>query len=499
MKKVYNNFIGGISYYDRNAPDNQYYEGIEIDPHRGGGYLQPGWLLGTVNTTGVVNARISDILVDPGTNDAYFCDDDRLYHMTSILTEAWDADFDGGANKYYAIGTSNQVYKLATYAVSGTTYLLYAWRNTGTSGDVGIHTLGSNTFNDNYLSTDVGTGNAALADAPIDMMEWKTYMYIGHGQYVGRFDGANDTWDATKLNLGADWEVTKLFPTQNYIGICAWKKHTSGSSYRTESRVFFWDGTSDNYTYWIPVEDNTILNAFNNNGEILLLTYGRDFAVTLRRLTDKGTEKIRKFKTSIAGTSTAFGPTTVGSRFGMDGFGNRVLAGVKYLVWSYGGEEEGQPKAITIPWGQAAVVSSEIPVIKTVLYNKVFISYADHTNSKYYILKANTGNSTRATYRGGYTDFGQKVRVNYVKFYYKPLVASDSVTPTLDVDYGTSWTLSDPKGNATITYTNDATDNLTSKKFNVKRDCHAFRPVIDWGAGGVAFSKIVVDYDFIED
>jgi len=77
------------------------------------------------------------------------------------------------------------------------------------------------------------------------------------------------------------------------------------------------------------------------------------------------------------------------------------------------------------------------------------------------------------------------------------LVASDSVTPTLDIDYGTSVTLSDPRGNATISYTLDGA--VTSKRFNVKRDCHAFRPAISWTAGGVSFSKIVIDYDFISD
>jgi len=498
MKKIYSDFLGGLSYYDRNAPTNQYYEGREIDPHRGAGYLRPGWELETVTKSDdspqIIDGLINDICIDQTTNDAYFCDDNHLYHMTSVISETWDSDFDGSSHYYYAITGANAVYKLAIYAISGTNYLLYAWRDTGTKGDVGIYNL-ADTFNDDYLSTDVGSGAAALQDAPIDMLEWKTYMFIGHGRYVGRFDGPNDTWNATKLDLGQGWEVTKLFPTQSYLGICAWKKHSSGGSYRTESRVFFWDGTSDSFNYWVPIGDNKISTAFNKDGQILLFTYGRDLAATLREMTQTGADKIRKLKTPISGTVTNF---TAPGQNAVDNFGNRVIFGTEHLVWSYGQEERGHPMAITIPWGVAYADNSAIGAVKTVFYNKVFISYSYiNGGSKYYLLKARTGNSPRATYKGIYTDLGQKARVNYVKFYFKPLESGDSVTPTLNVDYGTSVTLTDPNGNTTISYANDGA--ITSKKFWVKKDCHAFRPEISWTSGGVAFSKIVIDYDFIND
>lgn len=503
-KHIYSDFLGGLSYYDRNTPANQYYEGREIDPHRGQGYLQPGWLPAVITksdaTPQIIVGYIVDICVDETTNDCYFIDNvDKVYRMSSLVSEAFDANFDGASHYYYDIPNATEGCTLVIYSISGTNYLLYAY-NTSTAGDVGTATLGGTaTFNPDYLSTDVGTGAAALQKAPHPMLEWKSFMYIANGQYVGRFDGPNDIWDATKLNLGKGWEVSQLFPTENYIGVCAWKKHSAGAGFRTESRIFFWDGSSTDWSYWKPIQDNEIKAAFNNNGQILLLTYGRDVALTLRELTDFGTKKIRKFKTPIGGTLTSFGPVTVGSRFNMEIFGNRVLCGCQYLVWSYGTEEEGQPKAITIPWGQAAVESSEIPVIKTVLYNIVYLSYADHTNTKYYLLRASTGNSTRATYRGGYFDAGQKIRINYVKFYFKStgtngaLASGDDVTVGIDTDYGTSTSL------GTIKYATVADRNRTSKRFNDIIACHAFRPTISWTAGGVAFSKIVVDYDFEYD
>ena len=308
-KKIYDQFLGGLSYYDRNAPENTYIEGIEIDPHRGLGYLQPGWLLSTVaiSTGGsaVINDLITDMVFHTDGTQMYMCDDDRLYHMNDKLTGIFDDDFDG-SNPYYAISGSNQVYKLAMYNVSGTIYLLYAYRKSGNS-DVGIHTLGTTTFNDDYLSTDVGTGAAALSATLVDMVEWQTFMFISHGQYVGRFDGPNDVWDATKLDLGKGWEVTKLFTTQNYLGVCAAKKVAAvGHSEQVSARVFFWDGISPTFSYWTEINDYDIGTAINKDGEIYILSSGKDFAGTLRKLIDTGANKIRKLKPSIAGTPTNY-------------------------------------------------------------------------------------------------------------------------------------------------------------------------------------------------
>jgi hypothetical protein len=103
------------------------------------------------------------------------------------------------------------------------------------------------------------------------------------------------------------------------------------------------------------------------------------------------------------------------------------------------------------------------------------------------------GNNT-ATYKAGYTDFGQKVRINYMKVYFKPLVSGDSITVGLDTNYGTSI----PLGNSGVV--SFATDGaVTSKRFDVKPMCHAYRPTISWVSGNVAISKIVIDYDFVDD
>jgi len=493
-KQIFSNFLGGLSYYDKNAPENTYYEGREIDPHRGLGYLKPGWATETIAKSDddpvIVNDLIVDILVDHTTaQDCYFLDNSRVYHMTNYLSDTWDTDFDGSEHAYCEItgatrGESLFIYPTKIGGAAAANKLFYIYQD-----DFGMYDL-SSVFDHDWGST-IPTGKGALQDAPHPTIEWQSFRWIGNGQYLAKFDGQtgdNGTIELTKLNLGQGWEITALFPTRNYIGICAWRKNVAGPGYRTESKVFFYDGTSTDYDYHIPIAENKILGAYNHNGVILLWMHGRDIAVTLARLIEDGTKKIRKLKTSIGGTVTPFVNVYKNA---IDNFGNRVIFGSEYLIWSYGGEEEGQPNAITIPWGFAGATNDVIGALSTVGHNRVFVSWTDATNGKYYLSKAVTGNSTRATYRGNYTDFGQKIRINYIKFYFKPLITSDSVTVSLDTDYGTANVL------GTIT---EATDGaITTKRFNKIINCHSFRPVISWTTGGVAFSKVVVDYDFVGD
>jgi len=64
---------------------------------------------------------------------------------------------------------------------------------------------------------------------------------------------------------------------------------------------------------------------------------------------------------------------------------------------------------------------------------------------------------------------------------------------------GQTWngTLKDPRGNTTISYTNDGA--ITFKRFKVGLNCHSFRPGLNWTAGGTQFSKIVIDYSSLPD
>jgi hypothetical protein len=505
-KKIYSSFNGGLSHSDREGREDSFFIGREIDTYRSPGYIMPGWSPVALSGADLVTNQIidiSDVQYTQGQTCCFAIDDGGNSGATPARIYAINTETDTVSNITYfphdidgEIGRGITEYECKVASASGVR--LFAILD----GDVAMFDHFSS-WDDDWLST-VPHNAAGLSSNELHpYLKWKSYLWIGNGQYLGKLDGqtgtdGKPTWYPQKLNLGANWRITALFPTTSYIGVCATERQGLGWApteykYRTRSSIFFYDGDSASYSYSLPVGDNMISSAVNNNGDILLFTKGGQLAGTLKRLTSDGTETIKFLKHEISGTETNFEPPGLGA---IDIYKGRTIFGSNdnNVIFSYGKEEPWQPDALTMPYADYSVSASQIGAIKTA-QEKIYFS--SKKGSNYYIQKLSTGNSTNALWKGLYTDMGQKVRINYVKFYFKPLVASDSVTPTLDVDYGTSWTLTDPKGNTAISYANDGA--ITSKKYNVKRDCHAFRPVLDWGAGGVAFSKIVVDYTFLED
>jgi len=375
------------------------------------------------------------------------------------------------------------------------TSLLFYTYNTATNGYLGKYDL-SSTFAPTFQTLNDKS-------APHDMLVWNNRLFIADGRYVDRYDGADvtdGTWRSQFLDLGSDWEVTKLVPTNNYIAVCAWKKHSQGSSSRTESKVFFWNGIETTYSYSVPVSDNKIENSINYNGNIILFTVESrlDSFASLKRLTDYGVDKISNLTFPISGTKTYFFNPRLNA---IDFYNNKVVwgnggtAADSYAsVFAYGRDREDGPYSLTQIGEPIATVGYYVGAVKVVSNSKIFVSGANATST--YILKRLIIGNTAATYRGTYIDLGQRVQLNYAKVYFKPLASGDSATLTLDTDYGTSNT---PKTNSgVISYAIDGA--TTYKKFDLGGiQCHAVRPVVSWSAGGMAISKIILDYDFIND
>jgi hypothetical protein len=495
-KAIYDNFLGGLtSYSERFGPQGTYAEGRDVDPHRKPGFIMPGWAESSKvsSTGGVLGGLISSACINPASNKVYAIDLGKVYEILLGTTFTSDGN--------WPHATTSNGWEVFFYHIAANNRLFYVM-----DANVGMCDIDTPTFDDDWLSTVPANGATLTTNVPHVTIEWQSMRWIANGQYLGKLDGqtgANGTWTAEALDLGKGWEITTLFSTQHYIGVCAWYKMTSGLDYRTNAKVFMWDGTSSTYNYEIPIEDNRIISALNDNGKIYLITEGREFGSTLRQLTETGGIPLRHLKTFVDGTATHFSNSGTTSQFRntMDIFQNRVLitgcSTTRNAVFAFGRPDVTFPEALIQPYSSSDDPSATgaMGFVGHLIKGQIFISAYDETD--YHWMKFAGSSSTNALWKGRYTDLGQKVRVNYVKFYFQPLVSGDSVTPTLDIDYGTSVTLKDPRGNTTISHTNDG--GITQKKFNVKRDCHSFRPVIDWDGGGVAFSKIIVDYDFITD
>ena len=496
MKKIYSDFSGGLSNNNRLALENQFDVGRDIDIHRDYGYLRPGYagtaLTGVNQLAGlVVDFAVKPVAVAPSTPAIYAIEQTKLHHITL----ASDTITSTGGSYPHSLPDGKDGLGVFFYDCTADRNMVYYVLENNIGQDSG------GSFDDDWLSTVPANGATLNAAAPHPYLIWNNYFWIGNYNKIGRFDGetgAEGTWTAAALTLPLNWQITALFETRNYIGICvrlAYEDITpilTLSRYRTQSFVVFWDGVSSVLNYIIPISDNKITSAFNDNGTVYLFTENKDLAGAVHILQESGSKKLRRLRTDVGGTTVNL---TAPKLHAVESYDNKILiGGGNYdLTMAFGQLEEGTPFAFFQPFSNTSTSGGIIGAIKVVDTDKVYIS--SQVSATYTIKKYTSGNAA-SVYKGNYTDLGQKCVLNYVEVYFKPLVASDSITLTVDTDYGTSNTPQQNSG--VISYTLDGA--VTSKKFDLGGIyCHAFRPTITWGAGGVAISKIVMDYSFLNE
>jgi hypothetical protein len=505
-KIIYDNFLAGLSDSDRQGPAGSYYKGFQVTPHQNNriGYILPQPIPTNATNVSAVADLVVDFEVEPNLSASYemygLGSAGHIYKMsygppiTVSSSTFWPYHISAGL-----LGASGPAGVVGgdtiTYPVGTTNYMFYSWEN-ATSGSVGMFDWDV-TFDDDYMT--VSAANPIMLSAGYEhpMIQGDDgLLYIGNGNKLVSFDGqvgTAGTSDEQAIDLPVGWEITSLFKTGDYLGLAAWKK-VRQSVLRTESSIFLWDYVSETYNKAIPTNDNKIVSTYNFNGDIILFTDQRNSPHMLR-LIENGVENLGKlhFTNSTVDTFALSSPR----RNSIDTFNNKMIFGVDgpyNAVYSYGQYKAGYPISLVNDYCLSGT-GGKIGAIKSYFYDDILFSYK--TADANYIATLGNTYSNEAHWAGLYTDINQKIRINYIKFYFKPLASGNSMTPTLDIDYGTSVPLVDARGNTTISFTNDGA--VSSKKFNVKRDCHVFRPTITWTGGAPAVSKIIIDYTPMED
>ena len=106
--------------------------------------------------------------------------------------------------------------------------------------------------------------SAATRIAPIK--QFKEGLAVGHGNYIGWWDGS--VWDGDRLILPTGFNVRSLDVIDEYLVIGAWQG-TATDNVITNANlgiIFFWNGTSSTYDYFYYVPDgvpNALMNAKN--------------------------------------------------------------------------------------------------------------------------------------------------------------------------------------------------------------------------------------------
>jgi hypothetical protein len=507
MQKIIYSSFKGLGRSDKNLPEGYYYSGQDLDILRDPDYIRPGFIKTDITITG--QQSIIDIVYDPVNSRTYlFGNNARIYEINTS-TDSIISSF-GGANNYVTVTGMTESKGIIAYSATDGANVIYFPYNGSIVGDIAKGAL-SDDWTGADLDPDWGstvpTNHTTLNLGRKDIIDSSGHLWITNGRYVARVDNLLDpaVLYPTAFDLGSTWTADRLFPTDNGIGIIASKisslSDPTADRAANESKVVFWDRTSSGATKEIPLKGvNQVHAVINFNGNVLLFYDNRTAAHCLGQLTDYGVEKIQDLRHDISGTLNTF--LSPRSNSDVMVYRNSVLFGTGGLgtntgracIFGYGRNDIRDNYSLYLPFSCSLNTASSVYALSQISSDKFYASYWDGTNNKFCVFYQNY--STNAKLKEGYTDFGQKVIINYIKVYFKPLVSGDALTVSLDTNYGTSNTIQ--PNNGVISYALDGA--ITSKKFDLGGlECHAVRPVISWTTGGTAISKIIIDYDYIQD
>jgi hypothetical protein len=512
-KIVINDFSGGLSQSSRLGAKNQFYMGNGVDLYENPGFMTPGWTQTNITLTSLTAGKHArEIIMDNVASVGYvFTDDTKAYVFSAPSTNTLSTNVDGASNTYVSITNMSADMKgiiyTAMYNGSLRRSLFLAYN---TVGEIAVVNMGqanpysAGNLDKTFLATRL-SASALDNTGARDVIEFQGYLFFTNGEYVAKYDGSvgnYGTWTAQWFDLGVGWSADCFFITGNYLGVCASKnKSANGMS---DCRIYILDGSSGTAAIKIiPVPYlNNINGAINKDGNIYIFGEAKNKNDSIGILGNTGFKEIYRPQIETNGFIRYIGSGNKNTinviedlvTFGL-GINNKVTDGVPVIM----AIDKNNKVSMPFSMGQSSNGSYYVYSAKLMQNTKLYVSFADGTNN---FCSLDRGAGCAAVWKGLFYDFGERVRLNYIKFYYKIIGSGDTVTPVLSLDYGLkdgsgniiTTPMKDPRGNTTISGTNDA--GTTTKRFNLNGvECHAIRPELTWTATSILqISKIVIDY-----
>lgn len=543
-KLIYRDFnFGGIADNDRQGRSQSVDQnttiipmmsvGRDVDVYGLKGYMRPTAVGNGINLVSGYNSGAIDIVEDPINGIAYIFILSRLLRLTSTnITPAFDTNIDGASADHLTLASLSDA-KGIFYNISGTNAIMWVWRD-GTSSFIGKWTGGAasmtaaNGYSSNY-SPASGTLSTGAGGDNVDIIEWGGNIYIASGRYIDVYSGSTDTMYSAggsggglfSFDLSFGWKARCLAKTSNYYIVFA-RKSTATPS---QCRAYLIDGSSSTLAVNIIELDGVddVYAARNILGTVHFWSNNRDGSLSHCVLTDNGFKVIRNYQQmELSSTAGSVSPVLSTNKSSVESLHGLALFGSSggsdgAAVYAY--NELNDVLSIyaspSIHYAGASVDGGAINSIRVIADKRLLVAYFDKasaTNKISYYDYLSTSYSTAGVYKATYHDFPYLVKLNYIEYFYKPLVLADSMTPGIDIDYGTSIGLLDRRGNATISYANDfralvgkfpggdPNSYNTKKRFDLQKiNCHSVRPSLQWTAGGTPIYQIVIDYDPLKD
>lgn len=385
-------------------------------------------------------------------------------------------------------------------------------------------------WNGDFMST-VPAGASTISSATFramyhhkrhDILYWNSG---SAGNQVDKFDantGVNGTLSENALDLPVEWEIRDFGQLRDYLAILAIHPRSGGSddaNIQFRSKIFFWDGISDSWTYETPLIHDQIVRLVN--AEEGLFGIGKGDGVSYYRLELE--QAVRLFNYPKAGLDITAGRrdgnnlanygavTSVGNQLffmGLDGgnahifsagnrFGvapDRVINKTFYL------------KSVT---GTGVVYLGDLAIVSP---NKIYASFQDTNGAsadQFRIVRfspgvANTKDARVDTveldsYFGG---SGRLKKLNWIRFDIEELVSGDILEVYKEIDYDNTWTRLDGDSSAgagnSIRESDFSGEGRTTIKFTRSDIFRHLRLRFNWTGGSVRIRRIVIDFNWNE-
>lgn len=244
------------------------------------------------------------------------------------------------------------------------------------------------------------------------MAQFLQYVCIGNERYLSVWEPLQDTpsnaeWERHRLDFGDGYEVCGLAVTDEYLVIACERRSTNSDRDFQEGRLFFWDGLSETYSFFIEINEGSpeALYTYQNvvymiiNGALYVWPGGKNI-IKLRTLLNTDTEF-----TNI-NDSTRVYPNMMGVRRGILLFGYPSVTAsqtMEHGVFSWGAVDKNFPTS----FGYSYVLSTgrrlydgtdalRIGCVRS-FGDTLYISWQDAENNIPYGLDVVDNSSTPAT------------------------------------------------------------------------------------------------------
>ena len=244
-------FYGGISDSEKEGLKGsfQFAQNLNIYSEPTNLTLNPKSVKDSSNTiVGLVKWIVSG---SPYNGKVYFYDDKGYIYSRLTSDGSW-LNLQKTANSY---GQGMELYD---------DYIYYT-QNTQV-GRYGPLAAGSPSFTDSWQTTLTDTSGTGKQIAPI-----KAFMgglAVGHGNKLGWWDGA--VWVLARLTFPPGYNIRSLEVVDEFLVISTWK---GSSILNAESNIlFFWDGSTTTYNFFIETPSNGIGALLNSKNRLLSIS-----------------------------------------------------------------------------------------------------------------------------------------------------------------------------------------------------------------------------------